>query len=69
MRKLAKHILQAYKKYVSPFIPAACRFYPTCSEYTNMAIQKYGILKGGYLGMKRLVKCHPFHKGGFDPLI
>ncbi|MDO4721575.1 MAG: membrane protein insertion efficiency factor YidD [Peptostreptococcaceae bacterium] len=45
-----------------------CRFYPTCSQYAIEALQKYGALKGGYLSVKRILKCHPFHSGGYDPL-
>jgi len=48
--------------------PPTCRFYPTCSTYTYQAIEKYGVLKGCFLGFKRILKCHPFHPGGYDPL-
>lgn len=48
--------------------PPTCRFYPTCSEYTKEAIEVYGAFKGGYMGVKRILKCHPFHEGGFDPV-
>lgn len=49
--------------------PPTCRFYPTCSEYTKEAIEVYGAFKGGYMGVKRILKCHPFHEGGFDPYL
>ncbi len=52
----------------SKFTPPVCRFTPTCSAYTYQAIDKYGVIKGGYLGAKRILKCHPFHKGGYDPV-
>jgi len=57
-----------YKRFVSPFFPQACRFYPSCSEYGMQAIGKYGILKGGYLTFVRILRCNPLSKGGFDPL-
>ena len=60
--------LKGYKKYISPFLPPACRFEPTCSVYVYQAIQKKGILKGLYWGLKRVLRCHPFCAGGFDPV-
>lgn len=59
-------ILRAYKRFLSPLLPASCRFYPTCSVYAMEAIEKYGALRGGWLALKRIGKCHPFHKGGVD---
>ena len=58
------HIYQIFSKYT----PARCRFYPTCSEYTRQAIEKYGLVRGGWLGIKRICKCHPFNEGGYDPV-
>lgn len=62
-----------YKKFISPILELifghACRFTPTCSEYMDEAIAKYGIIKGGFLGVKRIVKCNPFTKAGYDPVI
>jgi len=49
-------------------LPNSCRFYPTCSEYAVQAVEKYGVLKGLYMGIKRVLKCHPFHPGGYDPV-
>lgn len=57
-----------YKKTISPWLPAGCRFYPTCSMYLYQAIKKHGILKGMKYGVKRLLRCHPFHEGGYDPV-
>ncbi len=61
-------ILRKYKRYVSPWLPHACRFEPTCSLYMYQAIEKKGVLLGLYLGIKRLLRCHPFCAGGFDPV-
>jgi putative membrane protein insertion efficiency factor len=57
-----------YQKIISPLKPRTCRFYPTCSQYAYQAIQKFGILKGIYYGIKRILRCHPFHEGGYDPV-
>ncbi|HVN78838.1 MAG TPA: membrane protein insertion efficiency factor YidD [Terriglobia bacterium] len=62
-------ILRLYKGLVSPWLPPACRFWPTCSEYSYQAVSKYGVLRGGVLAVKRVCKCHPFHSGGLDPLL
>ena len=61
-------VLRLYKHWISPFLPSACRFHPTCSEYMREAIEKHGAWKGIGLGLRRLVKCHPFHTGGLDPV-
>lgn len=68
MRKVTVSFLQFYKRFVSPALPSACRFHPTCSEYMLDAVQKYGVLRGISLGVRRLLRCHPFHQGGFDPV-
>jgi putative membrane protein insertion efficiency factor len=68
MRALIVFLLRAYKRVISPLLPPACRFYPTCSEYTMEAVSKHGVLKGLLLGLKRLSRCHPFHAGGLDPV-
>jgi putative membrane protein insertion efficiency factor len=60
--------LRSYQTAVSPFLPSACRFYPTCSEYARQAVEQYGALKGAWMGLRRLARCHPFHAGGFDPV-
>jgi conserved hypothetical protein YidD len=61
-------LLELYKTFVSPFLPPACRFEPTCSEYARQAVEKYGALKGLWLGLKRILRCQPFCKGGYDPV-
>jgi uncharacterized protein len=60
--------LRVYKLCVSPMLPSACRFYPTCSDYMREAVERYGAGKGSWMGLRRLVRCHPFHPGGFDPV-
>lgn len=71
MKSILIFLLKCYKKIISPifsFFGIHCKFYPSCSEYMIQAIKKYGSLKGIYLGVKRILKCHPFAKGGYDPL-
>lgn len=68
MQRILIAILRAYKLFISPCLPSACRFHPTCSEYMAEAIQKHGAVRGVWLGLKRLGKCHPFHEGGYDPV-
>jgi uncharacterized protein len=61
-------ILRGYKRMVSPLLPPACRYVPTCSEYAADAVEMHGAWKGGMLGLWRLLRCHPFVKGGYDPV-
>ncbi len=68
MQWLIAALLRHYKRWISPLLPSACRYYPTCSEYMLEAVEKHGALKGVWLGLKRLFRCHPFHAGGFDPV-
>ena len=68
MKKIFILFIRFYQKFISPLFPAKCRYYPTCSQYTLEAIQEYGAIKGTYLGIKRILKCHPFHEGGYDPV-
>ena len=68
-RTLALKALEAYKVVVSPWLRPACRFTPTCSEYAHEAIEQYGFIRGGSRSLARLLRCHPLHRGGFDPLI
>ena len=68
MRKTVIAILRVYKRFLSPLLPSACRFHPTCSEYMMDAVSKYGAARGIWMGTRRLLRCHPFHAGGFDPV-
>jgi putative membrane protein insertion efficiency factor len=68
MRKAVIATLRFYKRFLSPLLPSACRFEPTCSEYMLEAVEKYGVARGISLGLRRLLRCHPFHQGGFDPV-
>jgi hypothetical protein len=61
-------LLKGYKLLISPLLPPACRFTPTCSEYALEAIKQYGALRGFYMGLRRLLRCHPLHPGGYDPV-
>ncbi|MSP36965.1 MAG: membrane protein insertion efficiency factor YidD [Deltaproteobacteria bacterium] len=61
-------LLRGYRQGVSPWLPAACRFYPSCSAYSETAIQKYGVLKGIFFGLLRIARCHPGSDGGYDPV-
>ncbi|WP_373896107.1 membrane protein insertion efficiency factor YidD [Virgibacillus natechei] len=66
MKYIFLGLIKFYRKAISPFKPPSCRFYPTCSEYGLQAIRRFGSIKGGYLTVKRISKCHPFHPGGVD---
>ena len=69
MKHILLTLIRFYRKTISPYTPATCRFTPTCSQYAYEAISKYGVLKGGWLALRRLCRCHPFHKGDpFDPV-
>lgn len=60
--------LRVYKLCVSPLLPSSCRFYPSCSDYMREAVERYGAVQGVWMGLRRLVRCHPFQPGGFDPV-
>jgi uncharacterized protein len=68
VRKLFIGLIQIYRRFLSPMLPPTCRFEPSCSLYTVQAIEKYGVLKGLFMGILRVLRCHPFARGGFDPL-
>lgn len=60
--------LACYRRFVSPLLPPACRFHPSCACYAIESVEKYGVARGGFLALRRLAKCHPFHPGGYDPV-
>lgn len=68
MKRLFLAMLRFYRKAISPLFPPSCRYSPTCSAYALEAVEKYGALKGGFLALRRFLRCHPFHKGGYDPV-
>ncbi|MBQ4062277.1 MAG: membrane protein insertion efficiency factor YidD [Clostridia bacterium] len=68
MKRIFLALIKFYKLAISPYLPNACRFTPTCSVYAMEAIEKYGALKGGFLAFKRILRCNPFCKGGYDPV-
>ena len=68
MKRLLLWLLQFYRTYISPNKPPCCRFIPTCSQYALEALEKYGAVKGSWLALRRILRCHPVHKGGYDPV-
>jgi putative membrane protein insertion efficiency factor len=68
MRGLILALLGAYQRWISPLLPPSCRFHPTCSEYMRQAVERHGVWRGLWMGMKRLARCQPFCVGGFDPV-
>jgi len=68
MKKILIIIIIYYQKYISPLKPATCRFYPTCSNYAMQAIEQFGCWKGSFLALKRILRCHPYNIGGYDPV-
>ena len=68
MKNVLIMLIKFYQNWISPLKPPTCRFIPTCSNYAIIAIKKYGVVKGGFLTIKRLLKCNPFHKYGYDPV-
>lgn len=68
MTQVVLSLIKFYQKAVSPGLPTVCRFEPSCSQYGYEAIEKYGLLKGGWMALKRLTRCHPLHPGGYDPV-
>jgi len=68
MKRALIRVIKTYQKFISPLLPLSCRFYPSCSQYASDAINKHGSLKGLLLATFRILKCHPFHPGGYDPV-
>lgn len=68
MKQIALLLIRFYQRCISPLFPAKCRFYPTCSAYAFTAIERFGLIRGGWLALRRILKCHPFHPGGVDPV-
>jgi hypothetical protein len=68
MQSLILALLSGYKRWLSPLLPSACRYYPTCSEYMMEAVRRHGAMRGVWLGLKRIARCHPFTAGGLDPV-
>lgn len=68
MKRVLLGLIRLYQRIISPALPPSCRFTPTCSQYTYEAIERYGVVRGSWLGMRRLLRCHPLHPGGYDPV-
>lgn len=68
MKRLCLSVIRWYKRYISPTLPPSCRFLPTCSDYAYQAIERFGAVRGGLLGLWRILRCNPFCKGGYDPV-
>ena len=68
MKRVVLALIRLYQNTLSRVLPPTCRFYPSCSQYTYEAIARYGFLQGGWLGVKRIARCHPFNPGGYDPV-
>jgi putative membrane protein insertion efficiency factor len=68
MRRVLLFLIRLYQRTISRAMPPSCRFYPSCSEYGYQAIARYGALKGGWMAVRRVARCHPFQKGGYDPV-
>ena len=69
VKLVALQLLRGYKSAISPMLPPACRFVPTCSEYAEDAVERYGALRGGWMAFTRILRCHPFARSGYDPVV
>lgn len=68
VKRVFLFLIDVYRRYISPLKSPRCRYIPTCSEYAMIAIERYGAMRGGWLALKRILRCHPFHEGGYDPV-
>ena len=68
VKRVVLLLIDVYRRYISPLKSPCCRYIPTCSEYAMIAIERYGAARGGWLALKRILRCHPFHEGGYDPV-
>ncbi len=68
MKKILILLIRFYRKFISPLSPPSCRYYPTCSQYAMTAIERFGAVKGGWMAIKRICRCNPYHEGGYDPV-
>jgi putative membrane protein insertion efficiency factor len=68
VQRIVLSVIRFYQRFISPLLGSNCRFYPTCSHYMAEAIAKYGVVKGGWMGLRRIGRCHPWHEGGYDPV-
>ncbi|MEB3282857.1 MAG: membrane protein insertion efficiency factor YidD [Lyngbya sp.] len=68
MKKIVVTLIKGYKMFISPLLPPSCRYQPTCSTYAIQAVERFGVIQGGWLAIKRILRCHPFHPGGYDPV-
>lgn len=68
MKRILMAMIRGYQRYISPLFPPSCIYSPTCSQYALEAVEKYGALRGTWLAIKRILRCHPFHEGGYDPV-
>lgn len=68
VKRVFLFLIDVYRRYISPLKSPCCRYIPTCSEYAMIAIERYGAIRGGWLALKRILRCHPFHEGGYDPV-
>lgn len=67
-RVVVKGLIRGYQRFISPLFPRSCRFHPTCSAYALTSVERFGVVRGGWLAMKRIARCNPLHPGGFDPV-
>jgi len=68
VKKVVLALIHFYQRFISPSLPPSCRYTPTCSHYTYEAIERYGLVRGGWMGIKRILRCNPWHPGGYDPV-